>query len=201
MGKRMRTLSIVLLLFSLLVSAFERNKLWHDDLSLWENVSASSSGKGRAFAFLGIYYVGQGDYASAVNNFSEAIRRTPYKLRLYAELANAYRKLGDFDGEISAYQQGLSLGKDDAPRLRIGLADAFFRQMLLDDALREYEAALLLAPDNAYAHYKVALLSMGAGDYASARSHLQKARSLDRENPVYQQYLDEITSLTDQQEK
>lgn len=56
----------------------------------------------------------------------------------------------------------------------------------LDGAIKSYLAALKLGPDDARAHYCLALALKAKGDATQAASELKTARTLNPFNPKYQ---------------
>lgn len=167
-----------------------RNSVWHDVVSLCEDINEKSPDKGRAFALMGSYYAGTGDYQKAIDSFSEAIRRKPHIAKLYVELAKVYRQIGDPEQEYLTYRSALSAGINDA-RVHAGLGDMFFRQMDLAQAQKEFESAAALDPGNAHAQYKLGLIDMAHGRNHASISRFNKALLLDPDNQQYREYLAE----------
>jgi tetratricopeptide (TPR) repeat protein len=72
---------------------------------------------------------------------------------------------------------------------------------MLSDALKEYEAAISIAPGNAQAHYGIGLIYRANADYRSAITYFEKALSLSPTNTLYKEQLQEAQDLLNRTEK
>lgn len=95
---------------------------------------------------------------------------------LGAKLTEA-RKLAD---ELEGYKKALAANPDDfAAHFNLGVFYA--RQMLREEALREFEHAARINPDHAKAHYYIGLIQDDKGLYEKAVASYSKAVMLEKE--------------------
>lgn len=94
------------------------------------------------------------DYEGAIEEFKRAIslsRTSPHAVDAAHYMADAYLKLNDVDGAVSAYKEAIRMNpyRDDT---RIKLGNLYFAQKRYADALPEYEEAVRLYPgaENVY---------------------------------------------------
>ncbi|HOY31085.1 MAG TPA: tetratricopeptide repeat protein [Bacteroidales bacterium] len=94
-------LGVLILINSVL--AFQRNKIWKDEFTLWNDVVAKAPGKARAINNRGFIYLQREQWDKAVSDFSKAIEIFPGWAITYYNRAVAYEKLGLLDNAIADY--------------------------------------------------------------------------------------------------
>jgi tetratricopeptide (TPR) repeat protein len=124
-------LAVVLTAFA--AGTRERNRVWHTEESLWQDVSIKSPRNGRGLMNYGLIFMSRGDYTSALSYFERAVVYTPNYWALEINLAVANGALHR-DGEAERhFLRGVSL----AP----AIADPhFFYARWLNSAGRSGEA-------------------------------------------------------------
>jgi tetratricopeptide (TPR) repeat protein len=125
-----------------------------------------------------------GDYASSIAYYEACIERNP----LADVLAEIYREADDPESEIATYRRAFHAGIVEK-RIHIQLGNAFFKQLKLNEALRGFETAQTLDPENAYVHYMIGLVYIAYENCQSSFFYLEKAQVLDPDNRHYQQQL------------
>jgi tetratricopeptide (TPR) repeat protein len=88
-GRILFPVAIVLVL-SLGFAAYQRNHIWRDRVSLWEDAVAKSPERGRTNNNLGVALAKEGRTKEAIKAFSTAIEVDPYYFRAYYNLADLY---------------------------------------------------------------------------------------------------------------
>ncbi len=133
----------------------------------------------RAYAYnaLGIAYLEQANYDTALLAFGEASRRAPFWAYPLHNSALAYVEKGDFDAAIATYQRAMRLApKVDYLPYNLGLL--FQRLNRLQEADVFYRKALALAPDRPEIWNALGYLQFSRGKNADAerdyRTALQK---------------------------
>jgi tetratricopeptide (TPR) repeat protein len=96
-----------------LFTAYNRNLVWKDDTTLWEDVVRKSSEKERGHNNLGNSYSELGRTAEAIEEYREALRLKPDYVDAHNNLGTAYAMQGRIDEAIGEYKQALRL----TPRL------------------------------------------------------------------------------------
>jgi tetratricopeptide (TPR) repeat protein len=79
-----------LLVLVLCVVTFQRNRLYHDQVSLWSETVRLSPNKARPHNNLGYAYALQGDWDQAIDEFRFAARLDPDYALAQTNLRNAY---------------------------------------------------------------------------------------------------------------
>jgi len=72
-------ISITICLYSF--GTYQRNIIWKDDLTLWQDVVKKSPYKSRSYVNLGIAYDRIGFPKKAIKEYQRAIRLNPYNYR------------------------------------------------------------------------------------------------------------------------
>ncbi|GAA2146595.1 tetratricopeptide repeat protein [Actinomadura napierensis] len=135
---------------------------------------------GNQQALLGLAYSRwyQGHVADAITVLSEAVADQPggptarrARGQILADLGRAMAALGDLDPE------------DDDPDTRSALALALDALGRVEEADREMESALDLAPDRPRTHLRLARVALRRGDSSLARESLQRTLAGQPELP------------------
>lgn len=144
-------ISILCLVVPLSIAAYQRNLVWKDDITLWEDVVRKSPLNARGYNNLGAAYKKEGRIEDAIAKYKTAIMLYPdYAGALY-NLGVAYDKMGRTNEAIEKYKTALRLDPDisDA-HYNLGLAYA--RQARTNEAMEEFRTTLRLSPEYAKAH-------------------------------------------------
>jgi Tfp pilus assembly protein PilF len=128
---------------------------------------------------LGLYYLQQGAYEFAAEEFRVTLRLDPGNAQAQADLAKAYASLGQYPAAEDALIKAVA----SAPRdLTFHLALIRFyadHAYAIDRGLAAAQPAADLAPDNTQVHDTLGWLYFLAGDPNNARLQLESALELD----------------------
>lgn len=83
-------------------------------------------------------YYRQGDYAAAVREFQEAVRKDPSYSKAYINLGLAYRRLGDFESALKNYDKAVEMSPGSA---EIKLSATSYKANLYVDT-KDYKKAI-----------------------------------------------------------
>jgi class 3 adenylate cyclase/TolB-like protein/tetratricopeptide (TPR) repeat protein len=128
------------------------------------------------------YYLGR--YAEAEALFRKALEYAPADNRLWGNLADSLRFGAKPEEARAAYGRALELADGELainPNHAVNQALAAYYAVQLgekDRARRGIALALVAGDGDPYVHYYAALISIGLGDEAKAREHVQRAREL-----------------------
>lgn len=145
----------------------------------------------------------QGFFPQALVEFVEASKDTSVRALAFENIADLYKDLGDEKQAIAYYEDALGLSPLNKD-MHLKLAELLEKSGATDKAIEEYNLAvadenieeimpalerLAMLNISKYPDKAVSYLNMGAvfqrkGDYVAALANYEKARSLDRENPV-----------------
>lgn len=145
-----RVLVCALTISVLMSISLVRNAVWHDHVTLSEDVIEKSPAKTRPHIELGADYTNLGMFDKAAREYSIAISIDPKDPLAHYNLANLYYSYGYLDHAIEQYQAVLSL-EPNSPWSRQYLGIAYYRKGMMQEARRELEAALAIDPNLEYA--------------------------------------------------
>ena len=99
-----------LLLISYTAMTYERNKVWSDELTLWNDTVNKSPSKARPYNNRGNAYGKKGDHGRAMSDFDKAIQLKPDYADAYYNRAVAYFYKGDYGKSREDVRKAESLG-------------------------------------------------------------------------------------------
>jgi tetratricopeptide (TPR) repeat protein len=177
------------LLVGTLAFASNRNdRAWRDDLTLWTASVARFPEEPRARLALGEVLLAKGDAEGAKTNFRFAVEHfpntQPLKAKACIRLAQALHRAHPHDELTLAHMEAiecLALAhhiQPDRPDLWIATGDISLEDEKLEDAVRQFQHAIALAPESYEAHWKLGLALLEK-DPASAERELTNAVELD----------------------
>lgn len=127
--------------------------------------SAGISRKNLAVAYVtrGSAYTRQGDFDSAIADFTDAIRRNPSSLPAYYNRGNVYFAREEFDNAIADFNLAISLQPDHVLSYN-NLGSAYLAKGEIDRAIAEFNRALAIDPNSTQAASNRALAYTKKGD-------------------------------------
>jgi tetratricopeptide (TPR) repeat protein len=172
---------MILVVISLSLTAYARNMVWSEEVTLWEDVVKKSPHKARPHYNLGAAYQEQGRLDDAVKEYKMAINLEPDFVKAHHNMGLAYERQGRLDDSIKEYQTAIKL-KPDYPIIHSNLGVAYQKQGRLDDAIKEFQTAINLAPDYADAHNNLGAAYQEQGRLDDAIKEFQTAINLAPDN-------------------
>ncbi len=142
---------LCLVVLTLSVWTFERNRAWNDRISIWGDSAAKSPAKARPHNNFGVALKDKGRLDSATGNFKQTILLDPKFTEAYNNLGNTYMLLGKYDEALHYYRRGLDISPEN-PLIHVNLANTLVKHWELEEALLHYGEALRLNPDYEEAH-------------------------------------------------
>ena len=167
---------LALLVAGYAATAYSRNRIWKDEIALWEDVVKKSPQKARAHTNLGLAYTAAGQFERAISEDNRALEISPGYGDAYCSRANAYYYLGEYDKAIADYDKAIGLKPRNAD-FYFNRGFAYGKKGDIDSAISDWTQTIRLDPHNAGAHYnrgfayyRQGSLEQAVSDYTSALS-------------------------------
>lgn len=182
-----RAIAVVLaavgLLAALAAATRERNRVWKDDLTLWQDVARKSPANGRGLMNYGLALMSRGRVAEALVEFERAHELLPNYPVLEVNLGIAKSALGRVDEGELHFRRALALAPE------YGQAHYFYASWLLEqgrgpEALRQLATALVASPLDLEAHQLGLRLYAAAGREAELAALVQDTLRIAPSDPL-----------------
>jgi tetratricopeptide (TPR) repeat protein len=145
---------------------------------LYQRVLAREQGNAEALHLLGVLHHQQGNQARAIELIGRAVAIKPNSHAYHANLAEAYRAIGDFERAAGCCRAALSLWAD-YPEALCNLGAALQGLGKSAEAVESLERALALRPDFVVAHSNLGIALRELGRKEEALRHFSRAVELD----------------------
>ena len=179
---------LVVLVATGAAATLSRNRVWHDELSLWSDAAEKAPHSAAAHEYLGFALLTAGRPAEAVSSLSRAVELDPKRRDARINMASALAALGRSDEAVAQAESVLSEHPRN-PEAHAILAYALAARGDLPRAVMEYRRSVELDPRNASVHNGLAIGLARLGDVVSAAAHFQEAVRLDPQNTDYKKNL------------
>ena len=123
----------------------------------------------------------QGNQVIARKLASELLAKSPRYIKGYVLLGNSYAQSGELDSAVDVYTQGLRLEKNSAD-LHFDRGLVYSRQRQHALALKDYQAALAVKPQNSEYLVRAAYAAYDSGDKSLASKLVASAIAVDSKN-------------------
>jgi protein O-mannosyl-transferase len=181
-GKSLLAFSVILM-FSLL--SINRNKVYQDDLHLWQNSVATNPNNTRSVMYLGLSYWGKGDQVKALEMLTQAQILEPKNYRAALYSAHIHTQRQEWKKAQFIYRE-LIQKNPERPIYYNDLAAFLGNRDQIKESLSLLNKALELDPDYAKAHFNRGIFLDKMGDSQGALRAYQKAVALEPKSDHYQ---------------
>ena len=172
-------LCIVACIFS--VWSFQRNAVWADELTLWQDCVKKSPDKARPRNNLGDVLLRLGMTDEAIRNFSKAVELDPNYVDALNNLGNALYSRGYYNESIRYLSRALDLDPK-CVSAKNNMANSLAASGRIDEAIKYYGETLKLAPETADVHNGLGVALVVKGDIDGAVTHFREALRLAPDN-------------------
>lgn len=131
----------------------------------------------------GNVYFNVGQFALAIDRYTQAILLDPELTAAYYNRANAYTRSGDFDRALADYNKALELLPNDADALN-NRGMLFLYRGNSSAAIADFDAALAIDPGDTTVMVNRGLARLHGGDAAGALQDFLTAAGLDPRDPA-----------------
>lgn len=165
---------LAFLVFSLSYLSIDRNRVWANSQTLWEDSLRKAPAYWVPHMNLGLTMAQQGRIEEAISYYRESLRLNPNSVHTHNNLGVVLLERGQIGDAIGHYVAALRLKSDYAETYN-NLGVALFRLGDFDKAIAHYREALRLDPDFGKAHNNLGNALVEQGRFAEAISHYSKA--------------------------
>lgn len=131
------------------VLTYNRNKVWKDDLTLWNDVVSKSPNLARAYLNLGSAYFNRNELDKAIDNCNRAIELNPKSLPMaYFYCGLAHDKLYQWDRSVVNYSKSIEINPEFYQSYA-NRAIAYANLNELDKAIADFSIIIKKDPINA----------------------------------------------------
>lgn len=180
--KRKDALAAILagiVVFSLSLGTYARNRVWQDEITLWEDVVRKSSGKARPRYNLGLAYSKRGRTDEAIAQYLQSIRLRPDYPEAWDNLGLDYARRGRLAEAVQAHETASRIDPSyAAPYYNIGRIYMTSFPERAADARSLFRKALDLRPDYVDAWINLAGACIRLGAYPDAARAGERAIAL-----------------------
>jgi len=142
--KRLNVIAAVILIgFSILT--FQRNKIWKDELDLWNDTVMKSPHKARGYCSRGAIYNNQGKFPQAMSDDNMAIVLNPKYAMAYLNRGIVYYKQGKFIQALSDFNKAIEIDPKYA-KAYFNRGDYYHNKGNLSEAIADYTKAIEINP-------------------------------------------------------
>jgi tetratricopeptide (TPR) repeat protein len=168
----------VIIIGSYSYMTYERNKVWKDELSLWNDNVAKTPGLSRAIMNRGVAWAGLGQWDMALTDYSKAIEINPEFTDAYANRGVACINLDQWDMAINDFSKAIEID--------LGFVKAYYNRGVAygnrgqyDKAIADYSKAIEINPGYALAYDNRGVAWRNRGEYEKAIADYSKAIEID----------------------
>jgi len=166
----------VLVGFSILT--YQRNKIWKDDFSLWDDTVSQSPHKARPYNDRGWAYYNRGQFTQAMSDYNKAIEIDPNFAIAYNNRGWAYYNQGQLTLAISDYNKTIEIAPDFA-KAYYNRALVYAKQKNFNQAIVDFSKAIAINPNHEDTYCNRGLAYNNQGRFSQAISDYNKAIDID----------------------
>jgi tetratricopeptide (TPR) repeat protein len=163
------------------ILAYNRNFVWKDDFTLWDDAVRKSAHKARPYNSRGLCYAIKGSLDQAMADYSRAIEIDPLFVEAYNNRGLVYQNKGSFNKAIDEYKKALTINPTFFKAYN-NRGVAYQERGSLEQALADYNKAIAINPNYADAYYNRGLVYQSKDDFNQALADYNKAIAI---NPDY----------------
>lgn len=126
--------------------SYQRNKVWKDAFTLWNDAVRKSPHKARAYNNRGLSFENQGNFLKAISDFNKAIEIDPEFVKAYNNRGMAYGKQGNLSQAISDFNKANA--KEDNSNQSVSYDKKNFYKLIA-----EYTKSIEMNPKNIEVNY------------------------------------------------
>jgi tetratricopeptide (TPR) repeat protein len=174
----LKTVILGTLLIVCAVWTYERNAVWRDRITIWQDCVKKSPQKARPYNNLGAALADEGHYDEAIALYHKALQINPHYPNARANLGLTLAKLGKVEEGIAQLLKALEIKPKDYETLT-NLGAALLMQDRYAEANKYLSKALEINPHFAKAHNNLGVVLQRQNRFQESMDHLRSALQLD----------------------
>ncbi len=147
---------LLAMLVPLSIMTYQRNKVWQDKLTLYEDAISKSPGKARLHYNMGNTYANRNLLAEAIAQYQRSLEIKPGFKRAHNNLGTIYLQQGKYEQAIAEFLEEIKLNPNNAAAY-YNLGNTYREQGLLAEAAAQYQRSLEIDPGFVSAHYNLGI--------------------------------------------
>ncbi len=155
-GKKIMPVALVLVFFS--TNTIQRNFVYKDGFTLWQDSASKSSPKSRAHYNLAVAYMDRKEYELALKKFNELEKIFPGANYIYFDRGKIFHNLKYYDRALLEYNKALVHQPEDKPNIYLNRGHVFDILGERKKAKADYQRALSSDPFLADAAYNLGVI-------------------------------------------
>ncbi len=170
-----------LILIALTGATIVRNRVWHDEMTLWSDVMKKDPTNPRGYMMLGAQFLQSDDYERAKEMFDQAIQIAPRRSHAYVLRGYLNSRLNREEAALSDFEMAIRLDPRD-PYALFYRGELYRKTGENDKALEDYQTALKFQPFYTDAYLGIAMAWLEKEDIARAVEACTKLVEIDPED-------------------
>lgn len=168
---------------------YQRNKVWKDELSLWQDVTIKSPKNGRGHMNYGLALMADADYANAEIAFNKALEYAPNYSSIYTNLGILKNAIGDLESADKNFKKAMSLS-DSNHKTKYFYGRYLFQNEKFKDALDYFIQANNLVPHYLETHEYILISYHKLKDWKNMQTFTKEVLVKWPEDSTAKKYLD-----------
>jgi len=163
------------------IMTFQRNKVWTNEFTLWEDVIRKAPLKARGYYNLGNLYFQQGQMGLAMAYYDRTLDLNSNYYGAHNNRGNILRMMNRWEEALDEYDQAIRINPQQAELYN----NRGFLYVLMgnnDMAFKDFDQAIVLNPDYADAYSNRGILFAQKGDFRKALNDFDQALEHDPHN-------------------
>ena len=133
-SKNIAIITTLLIILLNSITTFQRNKVWKDEFSLWNDAILKSPNKARPINNRGLVFSKEGQWEKSIYDFSKAIELNPRFTLAYLNRGASFEKIKDWDNAIEDFNKAIRISPDNST--------AFLNRGTVYENLKKYDLAI-----------------------------------------------------------
>jgi Flp pilus assembly protein TadD len=186
-AKKIKIVIIAVLVLILSLSTYNRNSIWKDSQTLWQDVIKKAPNNARAYNNLGVVFKNQGEFDKAIEQFEKSLSVDRNYTAVYFNLGDVQYRLGNYNDAVAYLKQALTGKFDQQLHLDImnKLGRTYSAMGQTEKAIEIFEKAARLFPTSVTVLNNLGVQYIKNGQIDSAIEIFEKAIKIRKEPYLY----------------